>query len=76
MISWQDEQTWYKIYEAMNKTAAHKSPSAATPYKLTVKQISLELTQDEANQLEKYCKQTGKAATDVIQELIQSLPET
>ncbi|MFQ4144383.1 CopG family transcriptional regulator [Chlorogloeopsis sp. ULAP02] len=60
----------------MNKAATHKSPSATTPYQLTFKEISLDLTQDEANHLEKYCKQTGKAATDVIQELIQSLPVT
>ncbi|MDM9385151.1 CopG family transcriptional regulator [Chlorogloeopsis sp. ULAP01] len=60
----------------MNKTTAHKSPSATTPYQLTCKEISVDLTQDEANHLENYCRQTGKAATDVIQELIQSLPVT
>jgi len=43
--------------------------------KLTVKQISLNLAQDEVKRLEMYCNQTGRAKTDVIRELIRKLPD-
>ncbi|WP_392532774.1 CopG family transcriptional regulator [Nostoc sp. C117] len=42
--------------------------------KKAVKRITINLTSDEAKNLEKYCEQTGKRATDVIRELIQALP--
>ncbi|NJR74771.1 MAG: CopG family transcriptional regulator [Scytonema sp. CRU_2_7] len=38
--------------------------------------MTLDLTPNEASTLEKYCNQTGKAATDVIVELIQRLSST
>ncbi len=41
---------------------------------LPLRQITLDLTPDEAQNLEDYCKQTGKAVTNVIEELIQKLP--
>ncbi|MBR8833917.1 MAG: CopG family transcriptional regulator [Stigonema ocellatum SAG 48.90 = DSM 106950] len=42
--------------------------------KLMSKFLSINLPLDEAKILEKYCHQTGKAATDVIRELIRALP--
>jgi hypothetical protein len=61
----------------MNEFAVHIFPIFATPSEeLSVKQIILELTPDEAKKLEKYCEWTGKTATDVIRELIQDLPIT
>jgi len=42
--------------------------------KWAVKRITVNLASDEANKLEHYCGQTGRAATDVIRELIRSLP--
>jgi hypothetical protein len=44
--------------------------------KLTLKQIHLDLSENEIKILEQYCNQTGKALTDVIQELIRSLPDS
>ncbi len=65
----------YLAYQLMNKTAAHRFSSFATSSKKRVlKRITLNLTSDEAENLEKYCEQTGKAATDLIRELIQGLP--
>ncbi|MFN6482211.1 MULTISPECIES: CopG family transcriptional regulator [unclassified Nostoc] len=59
----------------MNKTAALKFPHLATSTKKrALKRITLNLTSDEAQNLEKYCKQTGRPAIDVIRELIQALP--
>ncbi|WP_375501468.1 CopG family transcriptional regulator [uncultured Nostoc sp.] len=59
----------------MNKTAALKFPRFATfSKKRALKRITLNLTLDEAQNLEKYCEQTGRPATDVIRELIQALP--
>ncbi|MBD2532756.1 CopG family transcriptional regulator [Nostoc flagelliforme FACHB-838] len=59
----------------MNKTAALKFPRLATSSKKrALKRITLNLTLDEAQNLEKYCEQTGRLATDVIRELIQALP--
>ncbi|BDI18847.1 hypothetical protein ANSO36C_46490 [Nostoc cf. commune SO-36] len=59
----------------MNKTAALKFPRLATSSKKkALKRITLNLTSDEAQNLEKYCEQTGIPATDVIRELIQALP--
>ncbi|MBD2728295.1 CopG family transcriptional regulator [Nostoc sp. FACHB-892] len=59
----------------MNKTAAPKFPHFATSSKKrALKRITLNLTSDEAQNLEKYCEQTGKPAIDVIRELIQALP--
>ncbi|EHC08485.1 hypothetical protein [Fischerella thermalis] len=61
----------------MNETAAHIFPAFVTSSeKLSVQQVTLELTPDEARKLEKYCQLTGKAAVDVIRELIQDLPIT
>lgn len=58
----------------MNRTAANKLPSFATSNKkCVVKQITINLTSDEAKKLEEYCKQTGKTATAVIRELIHTL---
>jgi len=42
--------------------------------KLALKEIIVDLTSDEAQKLEQYCEQTGKAQTDVILELIRGLP--
>ncbi|MER3492301.1 MAG: CopG family transcriptional regulator [Mastigocladus sp. ERB_26_2] len=61
----------------MNETAAHIFPAFAnSSEKLSVQQITLELSPDEVIKLEKYCELIGKAATDVIRELIQDLPIT
>ncbi|HEY9803335.1 MAG TPA: ribbon-helix-helix protein, CopG family [Leptolyngbyaceae cyanobacterium] len=43
--------------------------------KWTVKRITINLTSDEANRLEKYCQQTGRPTTDVIRELIRKLAQ-
>lgn len=45
-------------------------PSQLSPFR----QITLDLTPDEAQNLEDYCKKTGKEVTNVIEELIQKLP--
>ncbi|HYX14012.1 MAG TPA: CopG family transcriptional regulator [Nostoc sp.] len=59
----------------MNKIAALKFPCFATSSrKRALKRITLNLTSDEAQNLEKYCEQTGRPAIDVIRELIQALP--
>ncbi len=64
----------YKL-KPMDKTAAFGSASFATPsQKFGFRQITLDLTPDEAQTLENYCKETGKAVTNVIEELIQKLP--
>lgn len=39
-----------------------------------VKRITVNLATQEAEKLDKYCQQTGRPATDVIRELIRSLP--
>ncbi len=41
--------------------------------KWAVKRITINLTDSEAKNLEKYCQTTGRPATDVIRELIRSL---
>lgn len=59
----------------MNKTAALKFPRFTTSSKKrALKRITINLTLDEAQNLEKYCEQTGRIAIDVIRELIQALP--
>ncbi|MDZ8236770.1 MAG: RepB family protein [Nostoc sp. ChiQUE01a] len=59
----------------MNDTAVKRFSSLATSTKKrTLKRITINLASDEAQNLEKYCEQTGKTATDVIGELIRSLP--
>ncbi|MEH2177204.1 CopG family transcriptional regulator [Nostoc sp.] len=59
----------------MNKTAALKFPRLTTSsQKRALKRITINLTADEAQNLEKYCEQTGQLAIDVIRELIQALP--
>ncbi|MCC5614052.1 CopG family transcriptional regulator [Nostoc sp. CHAB 5836] len=59
----------------MNKTAVLKfSRLATSSKKRALKRITLNLTLDEAENLEKYCEHTGKPAIDVIRELIQALP--
>lgn len=58
----------------MNEPTAYTFPRFATlSKKPAVKKITVDLTPTEASVLEKYCNQTGKAATDVILELIQKL---
>ncbi len=60
----------------MEKTAAHQktiTPITLSPA-LATQEITLVLTLDEAQKLKLYCDQTGKAADDVVQELIQELP--
>lgn len=42
--------------------------------KWAVKRITVNLASNEAKNLEKYCEQTGRPATDVIRELIRALP--
>jgi len=42
--------------------------------KWAVKRITVNLTSTEAQSLEHYCAQTGRPSTDVIRELIRSLP--
>ncbi|MEH2143269.1 MAG: CopG family transcriptional regulator [Nostoc sp.] len=59
----------------MNKTVALKFPRLATSSKKrALKRITINLTSDEAQNLEKYCEQTGRLAIDVIRQLIQALP--
>ncbi|RCJ19933.1 CopG family transcriptional regulator [Nostoc sp. ATCC 43529] len=59
----------------MSDTAVERFSSLATSTKKrTLKRITINLESDEAENLEKYCQQTGKTATDVIEELIRSLP--
>ncbi len=42
--------------------------------KWAAKRFTINLTSSEAEKLEKYCSNTGRPATDVIRELIRSLP--
>ncbi|MEH1911274.1 ribbon-helix-helix domain-containing protein [Nostoc sp.] len=42
--------------------------------KWAVKRITINLASNEAKNLENYCEQTGRPATDVIRELIRALP--
>ncbi|MDZ8086473.1 MAG: CopG family transcriptional regulator [Nostoc sp. DedQUE12b] len=59
----------------MNKTAALKfSRLTTSSQKRALKRITINLASDEAQNLEKYCEQTGKLPIDVIRELIQALP--
>jgi len=44
--------------------------------KWAVKRITVNLASNEAENLEKYCDQTGRPATDVIRELIRGLTTT
>jgi ribosomal protein S10 len=44
--------------------------------KWAIKRITINLASNEAKNLEKYCEQTGRSATDVIRELIRALPVT
>ncbi len=41
--------------------------------KWAVKRMTINLASNEAKNLEKYCEQTGRPATDVIRELIRAL---
>lgn len=47
-----------------------------TNKKWAVKRITVNLAAQESEKLEKYCHQTGRPATDIIRELIRSLPTT
>ncbi|WP_138501768.1 RepB family protein [Nostoc sp. PA-18-2419] len=59
----------------MNNSALGRLSTLATSTKKkTLKRITINLALDEAENLEKYCEQTGKTVTDVIRELIQALP--
>lgn len=59
----------------MDKKSALGFSSLTTPnQKQVVKQITVDLTPDEAQNLEKYCEQTGQGITNVIEELIRGLP--
>ncbi|RAM51406.1 CopG family transcriptional regulator [Mastigocladus laminosus UU774] len=61
----------------MKESSTNVLPMFATPInKPSVKQITLELTPDEVRKLEQHCDWTGKAATDIILELIKELPAT
>ncbi|MGH7998346.1 MAG: CopG family transcriptional regulator [Brasilonema sp.] len=61
----------------MSEPSAHTLASFATlSQKSPVKEITVDLTPNEASRLEKYCNQTGKAVIDVIRELIQELSLT
>jgi hypothetical protein len=51
-------------------SATFTFPSQLSPFR----QITLDLTPDEAQNLEDYCNKTGKEVTNVIEELIQKLP--
>ncbi|MDF5721538.1 MAG: ribbon-helix-helix protein, CopG family [Rhizonema sp. PD37] len=42
--------------------------------KWAFKRITVNLTENEAKKLEEYCDKTGRAATDVIRELLRGLP--
>lgn len=42
--------------------------------KWAVKRLTVNLTSSELEKLELYCSKTGRPATDVIRELIRSLP--
>ena len=42
--------------------------------KWTAKRLTINLTSSEVERLEKYCSKTGRPATDVIRELIRSVP--
>lgn len=42
--------------------------------KWAVKRLTINLTSSEAEKLEKYCSITGRPASDVMRELIRSLP--
>ena len=42
--------------------------------KWAVKRLTINLTSSEAERLQKYCSITGRPATDVIRELIRSVP--
>ncbi|MBW4458392.1 MAG: CopG family transcriptional regulator [Nostoc indistinguendum CM1-VF10] len=42
--------------------------------KWAVKRLTINLTSSEAERLEKYCSITGRPATDVIRELVRSVP--
>ncbi|MGJ5672025.1 MAG: CopG family transcriptional regulator [Nostochopsis sp.] len=42
--------------------------------KWATKRITLNLASAEAEKLERYCRETGRPATDVIRELIRGLP--
>lgn len=53
------------------ESASFKFPSREQP----LRQLTLDLTPDEAQHLEDYCRQTGKGITNVIEELIHQLPE-
>ncbi len=65
----------YLAYQSMNKTAVLKFPRLTTSSKKrALKRITITLTSDEAQNLEKYCEQTGRLPLDVIRELIQALP--
>lgn len=50
------------------------SSMTMTNKKWAVKRITVNLATQEAEKLDKYCQQTGRPATDVIRELIRSLP--
>jgi hypothetical protein len=59
----------------MNEVSMRKISSSDSSSKQWVdEQITIDLALDEAQLLEQYCSQTGKATQDVIQELIQRLP--
>ncbi|MBE9206828.1 CopG family transcriptional regulator [Nostoc sp. LEGE 06077] len=61
----------------MDKTFALGFPGLTTSTKKqVVRQITIDLTPDEAQNLEKYCEQTGQAVSNVIEELIRGLSVT
>ncbi|HLO88790.1 MAG TPA: CopG family transcriptional regulator [Nostocaceae cyanobacterium] len=58
----------------MVTTSTTQSQNQLGNKKWAVKRITVNLATGEAEKLEKYCQQTGRPATDVIRELIRSLP--
>ncbi len=61
----------------MNQTATHLFLCfESLSQKSTFKQITIDLTDNEAKKLEEYCDKIGKSESDVIRKLIQELPET
>ena len=42
--------------------------------KWTIKRIDVSLGTQELEKLEKYCQETGRSGSDVIRELIRTLP--
>ena len=63
-------------YVIMNQTATRLFLCyESLSQKWTLKQITIDLTENEAKKLEDYCDTIGSSESDVIRELIRELPE-